>query len=315
MKKIFLLISAVACVTIGSYAQSIKVDNKIQSAGRLKQVSAFAKKSTTSNNLPNSTFETWTVDSIESFSGATIRFAHPEMWTPINGLFIAYFLDLEIPISAVVNNFNTAVKIEIANMGFGSDLGTVISTNARPSSLQGIYEFNGGGGSPAFVEVIATKFNPLADSSEIVGAGFFKADENTPGGFWNFEANIDYIDQTIVPDSIYVFASYLEGELGTSFKFDNLFLNYTSTGVQSEKLNQLMVYPNPSSNQIQISTKDNSEINDAIVEIRGMDGSLKLKLTNYQSKQMIDISSLASGLYILSVQDASGVMSMKINKI
>lgn len=315
MKKICLLFAVMTVVVFNSFAQTIKVDNKMQSAGRLKQVSAYAKKSSTSNNLPNSTFETWTVDSIESFSGATIRFAHPEMWTPINGLFIAYFLDLEIPISAVVNNFNTAVKIEIANMGFGSDLGTVISTNARPKSLQGIYEFNGGGGSPAYVEVIATKFNPLADSSEIVGSGFFKADENTPGGFWNFEANIDYIDQSIVPDSIYVFASYLEGDLGTSFKFDNLFLDYTGTGVQSKKLNNLTVYPNPASNQIQISTKDHSEINNASVEIRGIDGSLKLKLTNYQSKQLIDISSLASGFYILSVQDASGVMSMKINKI
>lgn len=315
MKKIFLLTTAIAVLALNSFAQSIKVDKHIQSAGRLKQVSSFAQKSSANNNLPNATFETWTVDSIESFSGATVRFVHPEMWTPINGLFIAYFLDLEIPISAVVNNFNTAVKIEIANMGFGSDLGTVISTNARPRALQGIYEFNGGGGSTAFVEVVATKFNPLADSSEVVGAGFFKADENTPGGFWNFEANIDYINQTIVPDSIYVFASYLEGELGTSFKFDNLFLDYTGTGVQSEKLNQLTVYPNPSSNQIQISTKNNTELNDAIVEIRGVDGSLKLKLTNYQSKQMIDISSLASGMYILSVQDASGVMSKKINKI
>lgn len=315
MKKIFLLLTSTLIIAASTFAQSIKVDQSMQSAGRLKQARAFAKTSSTSNNLPNSRFETWTVDSIESFSGTTIRFAHPEMWTPINGLFIAYFLDLEIPISAVVNNFNTAVKIEIADMGFGSDLGTVISTDARPRALQGIYEFNGGGGSPAFVEVVATKFNPLADSSEVVGAGFFKADENTPGGFWNFEANIDYINQSIVPDSIYVFASYLEGELGTSFKFDNLFLDYTGTGVKSEKSNQLAVYPNPSSNQIQISLNNNSELNNAIVEIRSLDGGLKLKLTNYQSKQMIDISSLASGLYILSVQDASGVMSKKINKI
>lgn len=315
MKKIFLLFTSLAIISASTFAQSIKVDQRINSLSRIKQTSLFTKKSTSSNNLPNASFETWTVDSIESFSGNTIRFAHPEMWSPINGIFIAYFLDLEIPISAVLNGPNTAVKIEIADMGFGSDLGTVISTDARPKALNGQFEFNGASTSTAFFEIIATKYNAAADSSEIIGSGFFKADENTTGGFKNFVANIDYINQTDIPDSIYVFASYLEGDLGTWFKFDNLMLDYTSTGLKSEKSNLLTVYPNPSQDHIQIALANNTELTNASVEIRGIDGSLKLKLTNYQSKEMIDISSLASGMYILSVQDASGVMSRKINKI
>lgn len=315
MKKIFLLINFAVLLSATAFAQSTLKREPKDLPSRIKTASSLLKSNSQSNNLPNSRFETWTVDSIESVSGTTIRFAHPEMWTPVNGLFIAYFLELEIPISAVLNGPNTAVKIDIADMGFGSDLGTVISTNARPKLLQGQYEFNGEGGSPAFVEVIATKFNIAADSSEVVGAGFFKADENTTGGFNNFEANIDYINQSVIPDSIYVFASYLEGDLGTWFKFDNLFLDYTGTGVKSEKSSQLAVYPNPSSNQIQISLKNDSELNNALVEIRSLDGSLKIKLTNYQSNQTIDISSLTSGMYILSVQDASGVMTKKINKI
>jgi Secretion system C-terminal sorting domain len=315
MKKIFLLIASVLFISANSFAQSIKVNQGLLSSSRIKQTRALTQKVNASNNLPNASFETWTVDSIESFSGNTIRFAHPEMWAPINGIFIAYFLDLDIPISAVLNGPNTAVKIEIADMGFGSDLGTVISTNARPKALNGQFEFNGASTSTAFFEIIATKYNAAADSSEVIGAGFFQADENTTGGFKNFQATIDYVNQTDIPDSIYVFASYLEGDLGTWFKFDNLNLDYTSTGLQSEKSSLLSVYPNPSKDQIQIGLTNNTELIDASVEIRGIDGSLKLKLTNYQSKEMIDISSLASGMYILTVQDASGVMSKKINKI
>lgn len=239
----------------------------------------------------------------------------PDMWAPVNGLFIAYFLDLEIPVSATLNGTNTAVKIEIADMGFGADLATVIPTTARPHNLQGEFQFNGATAGIAYFEVIATKFNIAADSSEIIGTGFFKADENTNGTFDNFVARMDYINETDIPDSIYVFASYLEGDLGSWFKFDNLLLNYSPTGVQTNRSEELSVYPNPSHNQLKIKLANNAAIEDAIVEIRSIDGSLKLKLTNYQSNQVIDISSLSSGLYILNVQDATGVMSKKINKI
>ncbi len=315
MKKIILLFTSVVLLSSALVAQTVQPKNSVGLSTKMKKASTALKSNSTSNNLVNGNFETWLVDSIESFSGKTIRFMRPDMWAPVNGLLIAYFLDLDIPISATLNGTNTAAKIEIADMGFGADLVTVIPTTTRPYSLQGEFQFNGATTGIAYFEVIATKFNIVADSSEIVGAGFFKTDENTNGTFENFVASLDYINGTIIPDSIYVFASYLEGDLGTWFKFDNLALNYSATGVQTNRSEELSVYPNPSHDLLKIKLANNTAIENATVEIRSIDGSLKLKLTNYQSNQAIDISSLTSGLYILNVQDATGVMSKKINKI
>ena len=316
MKKILLLITIAFAYSSSLFAQELKRENTLDLAARMKKTSAASKLNTSNiNNLPNGTFETWVVDSIESFSGNTIRFVHPEMWAPINGIFIAYFLGLDLPISAVLNGNNSAAKIEIGDMDFGCDLGTVTATNSRPISLKGEYQFNGADQSSAYFEVIATKFNPQADSSEIVGSGYVEIIDNTSGSYVSFDAPLNYIDPTIVPDSIYVFATYLQGEFGTWFKFDNLSLDYTSTGIHSERANELQVYPNPSKDQIKISLNNNTKLENATVEIRSIDGSLKLKLTNYQSNESIDISALSNGLYILNVQDATGVVSKKINKI
>lgn len=316
MKKILLLITIAFAYSSSLFAQELKRENTLDLAARMKKTSAASKVNTSNtNNLPNGAFETWVVDSIESFSGNTIRFVHPEMWAPINGIFIAYFLNLDLPISAVLNGSNSAAKIEIGDMDFGCDLGTVTATNSRPISLKGEYQFNGADQSSAYFEVIATKFNSQADSSEIVGSGYVEIIDNTSGSYVSFDAPLNYIDSTIVPDSIYVFATYLQGEFGTWFKFDNLSLDYTSTGIHSERANELQVYPNPAKDQIKLSLNNNTKLENATVEIRSIDGSLKLKLTNYQSNESIDISALSNGLYILNVQDAAGVVSKKINKI
>jgi hypothetical protein len=237
------------------------------------------------------------------------------MWAPINGLFVAYFLDLNIPISAVLNGTNSAAKIEIADMGFGSDLATVVATQARPLTLSGEYKFDGADQSTAFFDVYATKFNPAVDSSKIVGSGFFKVDANTTGGYQNFMANIDYIDGTVIPDTVYIFVSYFEGELGTSLSFDNLSLGYTTTGVNIIKKNDLRVYPIPSKDQIKIQLNNQESIKDARVEVRSLDGRVLMQIDNYQSNQSIDITGLATGMYILNVQDVAGVISQKIQKI
>lgn len=316
MKKIFILITIAFVCASTLFAQELKRANTLDLATRMQKTKGALKSNTSNSNiLPNGGFEAWVADSIESFSGKTIRFVHPEMWAPINGIFIAYFLDLELPISAVLNGNNSAVKIEIADMDFGCDLGTVTATFSRPSSLKGEYQFNGADKSSAYFEVIATKFNPQADSSEIVGSGYFDVSNNTTGSYVDFEATLNYINSTVVPDSVYVFANYLQGEFGTWLRFDNFRLDYSTTGIHSERANELQVYPNPSKDQIKLSLNNNTMLENATVEIRSIDGSLKLKLTNYQSNESIDISALSNGLYILNVQDATGVVSKKINKI
>lgn len=314
MKRKILLLTSALFLSIGVFAQ-FAPKHSVDLSTRMKKASQAHSKNSSVKNLNNGNFEVWVTDSFESMSGSTIRFVRPDNWAPLNGFFISYFLDLPIPISAVLNGNNSAAKIEIADMGYGSDLATLVGVDGRPTSLKGQFQFNGADSSYAVFEVYATKYDPTADSSAVIGYGGYNVFMNTTGAYENFNAEIMYFDQTTIPDTVYVFSTYIEGEYGTWFKFDNLSLDYSSTGINSAKSDRLNVYPNPSSTEIKVQLKDNSKLENASVEILGLDGSLKLKLDNYISNQAIDISTLTSGLYILSVRDSNGVFTQKINKI
>lgn len=314
MQRKILLLTSALFLSIGVFAQ-FAPKHSVDLSTRMKKASIAHSKNTSAKNLDNGNFEVWVTDSFESMNGTTIRFIRPDHWAPVNGFFISYFLDIPIPISAVLNGSNSAAKIEVADMGYGSDLATIVGVDSRPTALKGQFQFNGADSSYAVFEVYATKFDPAADSSAVIGYGGYNVFSNTNGTYENFSAELFYFDQTTVPDTIYVFSTYLEGEYGTWLKFDNLSLDYSTTGINKTKSEMLTVYPNPSNAEIKVRLKDNTQLDNAIVEILALDGSLILKLDNYTSNQAIDISTLTSGLYILSVRDSNGVYTQKINKI
>ncbi len=316
MKKILLLISGIILLNTSVNAQFTS-SNKITDANlRIKKASQTLTHKNAGSGLQNGDLELWTLDSFETGSGTQMKFYHPEMWAPVNGLMFSYFFDIPISISAVydVINANTSARIEIDTMNIGSDLATIFAANERITTLNGQYEFNGGPRS-AYFDIYASKYNVAGDSSEIVGVGMFEVSSNTNGSFQDFTAQMQYLDETVIPDTFYVFATYLEGAQGTYLKFDNISVSTQMTGVEGSKASKLSVYPNPSSENIYVNFSDGTKIENAELNVKSIDGALKLKLTKFNSQEPIDVSSLPNGIYILSVNDEKTIYTQKINKL
>jgi hypothetical protein len=316
MKRIFLLITGLLALNFTSNAQA-KFSKGIEGdKARIKKASELFAGKSLSSGILNGDLETWVLDSIEASTGRTVRFMRPDGWAPLNGFLISYFFGTDIPITAVydVASSNTSARIEIDTMNFGSDLATIFPANERVSALRGKYEFNGSP-STAYFDIFATKYDPIGDSSTIVGIGRFEPTTKTTGSFVDFVAPVTYLDPTVIPDTFYVFATYLQGDTATWLKFDDLKVDFQTTGIEDVKTNKLVVYPNPSSNQIKVSLKDGMPFDKGELSILGMDGAVKLTINNYKPNDEIDLSSLGCGMYIIKLIDGNTVLTQKINKI
>lgn len=88
------------------------------------------------------------------------------------------------------------------------------------------------------------------------------------------------------------------------------FSNALATATFGKNVSNLMLYPNPSSEVIRIK----SEVQEALkTKIYSSTGQLFLQGT-YQSNQDIDVSSLASGLYLIQVNGLTIKFSKKWEK-
>ena len=85
------------------------------------------------------------------------------------------------------------------------------------------------------------------------------------------------------------------------------------------QLNQLQLFPNPSSNQLQIILPDNAasniklqiiDLNGAIIMEKTINGSMEAK----QQLQTIDITGLKQGMYLVKVISNGTTQSMRFIK-
>jgi len=315
MKKLLLLISGIVVLSTTVYSQNVSSKIIAEPSLKIKKAAQSFKAKNASTGMQNGNLETWAVDSFESMSGNQIVFQHPDMWAPVNGFMFSFFFGIPIPIESEIDliSNNTSAKIYIDTMNFGSDLATIFSTSERIVSLSGDFQYNGTPGDAGF-EIYATKYNELADSSEIVGMGAFTA-TTTNGSFQSFSTTLQYMDETVIPDSIYVFASYIQGQTGTWFKFDNLSVSNATTGISKELSSKVSVFPNPSSDKIMIKHLDAFTTDRVDVSISKIDGSKMFQKSSFDIQNAIDISSLPVGIYILSINDGQHIITKKISKI
>lgn len=310
MKKVFTITSLLLLTLCTVYAQtstsfkSVDTNTKIKNAKR-----AFANSS--ESYVKNSDFTLWVEDSMTTISNNTLYFQRPTDWAPVTGFLVSYFMDTPIPLSMHIDaNNDTAALIHIDTSQTGTDIATVVATNQRAYSFSANYKFNG---SPyaANIDVYATKYDSLSDSTYLVGVGSASITENTTGEFQTISSDIYYLDQNVVPDTFIIFASYFEGAIGSLFIVDDIQLSYTVTGVEYDRSQKINVYPNPAKNFIALN--NNTINNESMkIEIYSIDGKQMKIVDNYSSNQSIDISDLISGMYILKLSTSTEVTSKKI---
>ena len=79
--------------------------------------------------------------------------------------------------------------------------------------------------------------------------------------------------------------------------------------------NSSVIYPNPTTGIVSIRLADN-ELSNAIVKVYDMNGKLvNLVPTMSNDKLTLDLSSLRSGLYLISIQTPTQTITKKISLI
>lgn len=310
MKKVFTITSLLLLTLCSVYAQTNSSFKSVDTYTKIKNAKrAFAKS--TESYVKNSDFTLWEQDSLTTISNNTLYFQRPAYWAPVTGFLVSYFMDTPIPLSMHIDTYNdTSALIHIDTNQTGTDIATVVATNQRAYSFSANYKFNG---SPyaANVDVYATKYDSLSDSTYLVGVGSASITENTTGEFQTISSDIYYLDENVVPDTFIIFASYFEGAVGSLFIVDDVQLSYTVTGVKYDKNQKINIYPNPAKNFIALNSETlNGEL--MKVEICSIDGKLMKVVENYLPNQSIGISDLNAGMYILKLSTDKEVISKKI---
>lgn len=310
MKKIFTILSLSMILMSSAYAQKISSMKNISSSIKVNNAKSILKKSA-SSYVMNSDFSLWENDSLLSSTDSIIHFIRPTEWAPVTGYLVSFFMNTPIPLTMSVDaNNDTAAVITIDTNQVGTDIATIVTTQAKAVSFSANYKFNGSP-STAAIEVYATKYDTELDSTIIVGVGMASVSENTGNTFQTISAQMYYLDEFTVPDTFIVFASYFEGAIGSEFIVDDIQLSYTTTGINNELSNKVKAYPNPSSDYIKLNFDD---LNDATakLEIYSIDGRVLMSIENMESNQIIDISDLNAGIYMFKLLTLEGIVNKKI---
>ncbi|MDO8998425.1 MAG: T9SS type A sorting domain-containing protein [Bacteroidota bacterium] len=126
---------------------------------------------------------------------------------------------------------------------------------------------------------------------------------------FNTQIQTQLIDIKFLNDSI----ALISGSGGVLFKWNSK--NSLFTGISNYSIENVVIsaYPNPIKNKLNIELTDSKPIN-ARINISNSLGQIIYKIDNVNSKQEIDLSFLASGIYYLKVQSNSEQKAFKIIK-
>jgi len=187
--------------------------------------------------IPNSSFEDWVPDSIESMMGGKVYFDRPDNWNPLLSLIFSIFSESPINLTKTTDHHGSgeyAAKIFIDNDEVGADLACIFPFSERPEYLKYYYKKNNSVDTVS-VMVALTKYNHVKDTQDVVGI-FDTFIIQSSSTFTELIADIDYMD-TVDPDSAFIWITYFEGTTGGDFIIDNVsFGNYTGIANSDEGL-------------------------------------------------------------------------------
>lgn len=120
-------------------------------------------------------------------------------------------------------------------------------------------------------------------------------------GFTDF--NLDFYGYDLITLNFYCYAEYFERLWPDS----DLGLCFPSLEIPKEELvNNVVISPNPGSDQISLQNSNQSYTRGAIIDLNG---KVILRLTNQEINNPIDISQLNNGVFILQLENENGEIS------
>ena len=119
-----------------------------------------------------------------------------------------------------------------------------------------------------------------------------------------FTVNVNYTSNA-TPDSILLlfFASNSDtARVGSTLWLDDLSYSFT-TGITETPANPINIYPNPANNQIYV---DNQAMMAASLNLYNANGQMVQYIKMNPGSNIIDLSTLPAGIYVLSGTGANG---------
>lgn len=120
---------------------------------------------------------------------------------------------------------------------------------------------------------------------------------------------------TLLPDGVYTVTITAEDEYGNTGTCDFELTVDTLLGISDNvNLETILLYPNPTSNQLMINNSQNLEL--VSLDIYDISGRLikTVNLEDMGTEKAVDVSQLASGPYMLIIQGENGLLTKQIIK-
>lgn len=221
-----------------------------------------------------------------------------------------------------LNSGSSSLRLETKSFPFsGITPGTVnygalesfTPFSSRPTSVDIWYKYSPSGTDTALFLVMLTKWNNITQQRDDVGSVFYTpVSSTTISG--SFTIPVSYLS-ALTPDSVFVQISSSGSKnppLGTVLWVDDVNFNYSTTGLNSNKLDEkVSVYPNPTKSSLTV----NSDFGINKMFLINQFGEILLSETkNNTEKFSLDIEDLENGMYVLKIISGEKIITKKIIK-
>lgn len=191
---------------------------------------------------------------------------------------------------------------------------------AKPGALSGYYRYDAGFmavGKPdtAQVAVFLTRFNPVAQTTDTIGAGVL--DLPKVDSFTFFQCPVTYFQSGVFPDSVTVILQPTKFETGSGgcdadpwcsfLTVDDIALSFSTPVPEPPAQQTFRFFPNPVTDRLTIK----GEISGDRVLIFNVLGQLQFDERSTADVLTIDLDDLKSGLYLLKIKEKIEVFVRK----
>jgi hypothetical protein len=206
----------------------------------------------------------------------------------------------------------SAVSSTLIGAGFteieGMLLGEWTYTGVNPVSMSCDFDARPLTGDSAVL--LFTVYNAAGDEMGFAGGLILPATATT--GWVNFAFPFDYTGGAAGPAAkveIWCQSSYSIGagvaEVGSTLKVDNFVLNTSTAGIEEQIALELNVYPNPTSEVLNINTN----VEAVSVSVISMDGKVVATQEMNGTSAIVNVSDLNAGAYFYEVKTVDGLVS------
>lgn len=186
--------------------------------------------------------------------------------------------------------------------------------NKRPSALKGRWQFMAMGDDPGFIAVYFSKWNTSTNKREVIGTGVDTL-KGMEMAWASFSIPISF-STAAAPDSCIIFLSS-SGPVPIQYSYlfvDDLAFD-TGAGIfeNASATENFNSFPNPAGDVLQLDLHTLSDIRSVqVINLQGQ--TLRSQATN-QHMQLLDVSSLPSGIYLIRVVTKHSVVTQKFDKL